>query len=190
MKRELRKGIIKERMSLKPEEVKQKSELIANRLFSLEEFEISKTVMLYLDFRNEVATEAIIQECFSQGKRVLIPITQLEPPKLIPSELKDYPGDLTTGTYGILEPQKDKIRLVEPEEIDLVLVPGVAFDIKGNRLGYGGGFYDRFLNRTKPGTPFIALAFELQVRDEVYPEPHDHPVHYVITEERVIQNQV
>jgi len=105
---------------------------------------------------------------------------------LIPSELKDFPGDLTSGTWGILEPKADRVRPVDPQEIDLVVVPGVSFDPNGNRLGYGGGFYDRFLLRTKPDTTFVALAFELQIRDDVHPEEHDHPVHYVITEDRVM----
>lgn len=186
MKRELRKNILKERMSLTPEEVKSKSNIIAKHLFDMPEFKSSNTIMLYIGFRNEVSTEDIIHKALEAGKRVLIPITDLVNTRLIPSELINYPGDLTTGTYGILEPKAQCVRPVNSQEIDLVLVPGVAFDLTGNRLGYGGGFYDRFLPTTKTDAVFVALAFELQIKEEVYPEPHDYPVPYVITEERVI----
>lgn len=74
-----------------------------------------------------------------------------------------------------------------PPEIDLVVVSGVAFDQKGNRLGYGGGFYDRFLRRLKPGTTMVGLAFELQIKEEVYPEDHDYPIDWVITENRIVK---
>ena len=75
---------------------------------------------------------------------------------------------------------------VEPKEIDLVIVPGVAFDIRGNRLGYGGGFYDRFLPNTRKNTTLVALAYELQVSSDVYRAEHDVPIHILITEERLL----
>lgn len=186
MKKELRKNILKERMSLTSAEVKNRSTVIAQQLFNMAEYQTSQTIMLYLGFRNEVATDEIIHKSLEANKRILIPITDLANTRLIPSELLDYPGDLTTGTYGILEPKAQCVRPVDPQEIDLVLVPGVAFDPQGNRLGYGGGFYDRFLPATKSNAVFIALAYELQIKEEVYPEPHDYPVHYVITEDKII----
>lgn len=185
MKKQLRKDIIAARMAQSPEEIAEKSARIAEKVKSLPEFQKAGLIMFYLDFRNEVATGELISYCLANGKRVVIPITDTKNIRLIPSELKDYPGDLTSGTWGILEPKPECVRPVEPTEIDLVIVPGVSFDVKGNRLGYGGGFYDRFLRQTREDTVFAALAFELQIRDDVYPEEHDYPVHYVITEERL-----
>lgn len=185
-KKELRKNILAARMAQTDAEVAEKSRRIAGKLKSLPEFEQAGLIMFYLDFRKEVQTGDLIAECLAKGKRVVIPITDRANTALIPSELKDFPGDLTSGTWGILEPKSDRVRPVEPGEIEFVVVPGVSFDPKGNRLGYGGGFYDRFLPRTKPGATFAALAFELQIRDDVYPEEHDHPVHYVITEDRIM----
>lgn len=186
-KKELRKEILSKRMAQSGDAITKKSRRIADRLKALPEFQRAGLIMFYLEFRKEVATGDIISECLAAGKRVVIPITDLKNTRLIPSELKDFPGDLTSGTWGILEPKADCVRPVEPGEIDLVVVPGVAFDTKGNRLGYGGGFYDRFLPGTKPETTWVALAFELQIRDNVFPEAHDCRVHYVLTEDRQIK---
>lgn len=187
MKKQLRKQIISERMSQSDEIISEKSARVIEKIKSLEEFQKANLIMLYLDFRKEVATGEFLKYCLDNGKRVLIPITDTKNIKLIPSEVIDFPGDLASGTWGILEPKPECVRPVEPAEIDLVIVPGVSFDIKGNRLGYGGGFYDRFLPQTRPDTIAAALAFEMQIRDDVYPEEHDYPVHYVITEDRLLK---
>jgi 5-formyltetrahydrofolate cyclo-ligase len=186
-KKQLRKEIIAQRMSQPDEAVGAKSRRILDRVRALPEFQKAGLVMFYLDFRKEVATGELIEYCLAHGKRVVIPITDTKNIKLIPSEIKDFPGDLTEGTWGILEPKPDCVRPVAPTEIDFVIVPGVSFDVQGNRLGYGGGFYDRFLRRLRPDASFAALAFELQIRDNVFPEAHDYPMLYVITEERVIK---
>ncbi|SHJ75336.1 5-formyltetrahydrofolate cyclo-ligase [Desulfofundulus thermosubterraneus] len=185
-KGELRKDVLKARGSLSPVEVAEKSKRILTRVLSLEEFHRARTLMAYVDFRNEVQTGALIAESMARGKRVAVPVTDVAGRRLTPSLLLDYPGDLAPGTWGILEPRPECLRPLEPQELDLVVVPGVAFDLKGNRLGYGGGFYDRFLPRTRPDTVWLALAFELQIRPQVYAGPHDCPVHIVVTEERVV----
>lgn len=182
-KNEIRKSTIAERGALPKEVVAEKSNLITAKLVELPEYEQAQTLMVYIDFRNEVQTRNIIQHALSHGKRVTIPVTDVKQKRLTPSLLKHFPGDLTPGTWGILEPKPQSFRPVAPEEIDLVLVPGVAFDVQGNRLGYGGGFYDRFLPRTKPDTIYIALAFELQVKNNVCPGDYDVPMHMLVTEE-------
>lgn len=187
MKKALRKEIIAARMGMPDEVIAEKSARVAEKVKQIPEFEDAGLIMFYLDFRNEVATAELIKYCLEKGKRVVIPITDTKNIRLIPSELKDFPGDLTSGTWGILEPKPDCVRPVEPTEIDFVIVPGVSFDVEGNRLGYGGGFYDRFLRQTRPDTVFAALAFEMQIRGDVCPEEHDYPVHYVVTEDRVVR---
>lgn len=187
MKKQLRKEIIAERMSLTDEVIAKKSASVLAKVKSLPEFLTARLVMFYLDFRKEVATGELIKYCLENGKRVVIPITDTKNIRLIPSELKNFPGDLTSGTWGILEPKPDCVRAVDPAEIDFVIVPGVSFDLNGNRLGYGGGFYDRFLLQTRPGTKRAALAFELQIRDDVHPEEHDLLMDYIVTEDRLIQ---
>lgn len=187
MKKQLRKEIIAARMAQADEAVTEKSTRITEKVIGLPEFRNAGLIMMYLDFRNEVATGGLIRYCLENGKRVVVPVTDTKNIRLIPSEVLNFPDDLTAGTWGILEPKAGCLRPVDPSEIDLVIVPGVSFDKRGNRLGYGGGFYDRFLRLTGEDTVFVALAFELQVREDVYPEEHDYPVHYVITENRVIK---
>jgi len=186
-KGELRKDVLRARVALAHAEVAAKSGLIMERLFELKEYGRSSTMMVYVDFRNEAQTGEIVRRAMAAGKRVAVPVTDIAGKKLTPSLLLDYPGDLTPGAWGILEPKQECLRPLAPGELDLVVVPGVAFDAAGNRLGYGGGFYDRFLPRTRPDTVFIALAFELQVRPVVFPGCHDVPMHVLVTEDRLIR---
>ncbi len=185
-KNELRKSVITARNRLAAEKIKDNSDAAAGRFLKLGEYLRANTVMAYVDFRNEVQTETIIRDALNRGKRVVVPITDVTNKKLTPSQLLNFPGDLAPGAWGILEPRPECVRPVHPAEIDLVIVPGVAFDTAGNRLGYGGGFYDRFLLNTKPDCLYAALAFEMQIRPNVYPGEHDLPVHLLITEKRVL----
>lgn len=186
-KTETRLKALKNRMALAPGQVAEKSSRILKRLLELEEYRQALTIMTYLSVRKEVCTCNLVKVAMSEGKRVAVPVTDIVNRRLTPSELLDYPGDLHPGPWNIPEPKPECIRPVEAEELDLVIVPGVAFDEKCNRLGYGGGFYDRFLGRTKPGAFYIGLAFEQQVLPNVYPGQHDVPMHLVITEERLIK---
>ena len=167
-------------------EALEKSLLIGQRLFKLKEFLQGSTVMAYADFRNEVATGPIITKAMEMGKRVALPLTVPNRREIIPSLILNYPGDLRPGNWGIPEPGPGLLRPLSPEEIDVVLVPGVAFDPAGNRLGYGGGYYDRFLPRLGRRAVFVALAFELQILEHIKPGRYDRAVHYIITEERLI----
>ncbi|MDW7672979.1 MAG: 5-formyltetrahydrofolate cyclo-ligase [Bacillota bacterium] len=186
IKKELRQQILKQRQSLSAQEVREKSEAIYNQLLNLKYFQQASAIMVYVDFRNEVQTQSIIREILSQGKRAIIPVCQQEGWKLIPSEVYNFPEDLEPGTWGILEPKPGRLRPIEPTEIDLVLIPGVAFDQEGNRLGYGAGYYDRFLAKVSSETVFIALAFDLQVVSNTFPSEHDIPVHFILTETGLI----
>ncbi|MCL6612701.1 MAG: 5-formyltetrahydrofolate cyclo-ligase [Peptococcaceae bacterium] len=183
---EIRQGVLKARMALSPDLVKEKSRIIVDRILSSPFYLKAQSLMVYVDFRNEVQTGSLIARALEEGKKVCVPITDVKGKKLTPSRLLAYPDELAPGAWGILEPGPGFVRPVDPGDMDLVVVPGVAFDPGGNRLGYGGGFYDRFLPRTRPGTVFVAPAFEVQVVEDVFPGPHDVPVHIVVTETRII----
>lgn len=183
---EIRQYALKSRMSLSPDWVEDKSKIIMEKIIASEAYQKSRHIMAYMDFRNEVRTGRLIAHALSHGKRVSVPITDIKGKKLTPSELLDYPGDLEPGAWGILEPKKSLVRPVDPGDLDMVLIPGVAYDAGGNRLGYGGGFYDRFLPGTSPETVYLAPAFEVQMVDNVLPGPLDVPVHLIVTEKRVI----
>lgn len=186
-KRALRNEILSKRKALSKEEVNKKSSAISNLLFSTEQYKKSKYIMCYIDFRNEVRTEEIIRMALNEDKNIIIPISIVETKQLVLSQLLDYDKELESGTYGILEPKKEFIREVNPELIDLVLMPGVAFDRRGYRIGYGGGYYDRFLTRIDDSVPKIALAFDLQLVPHVRKGRYDIPVDYIITEKEIIK---
>ena len=187
-KKELRKKILALRNTLPLEERGKKSKSIHSRLFSLPEFVTAKTLAFYVSFKSEVLTGTMIREALSLGKAVVVPITDLANRRLKLSRIVDYTADLAPGTWGILEPKPDRIKLISLNEVDLIITPGAAFDQKGYRIGYGGGFYDSLLKSVQERRPSVALAFELQMVEEVPVESgHDEPVEIIITEERVIR---
>jgi len=185
-KREIRKETLKARLALSAQEVARRSAIILARLQTLEEYRRAVFLMTYVDIRNEVQTDGLIQASLALGKQVAVPLTDVPARKLKPSLLLNFPEDLAPGPWGILEPAAGCFRPVEIQKIDLVIVPGVAFDERGNRVGYGGGFYDRFLPQTRPDTFWVAPAYELQIKPEIRPGPDDCPVHCLVTEKRVI----
>ncbi|MCG0278765.1 MAG: 5-formyltetrahydrofolate cyclo-ligase [Thermanaeromonas sp.] len=187
MKAYLRKEVLARRNALSEGERNKKNKAIHRRLLSLSAWEEANFLMIYVSFGSEVSTDYLIKKALAQGKKVAVPYCLREERKLMASVIYDYPGDLIPRTWGILEPRPEALRPVEPGLIDLCLVPGVAFDIYGNRLGYGAGYYDRFLPRLRPDAYKIALAFEVQIVDTVFPTPQDVPVDLIITEARMIR---
>lgn len=162
------------------------SRRIAARLFDLPEFGGAETVMLYLDVRDEVRTRWLLPQLFDQGKTVVVPFCQGRELNLFRLEGLD---ELETGAFGILEPRLGLRSLPEKlataEQLDAVVVPGVAFDRRGARLGYGRGFYDRLLPRVRPDVALIGLAFECQMFAELPAAEHDVFMDRVITEAAV-----
>ena len=183
-KKKIRKQTLDARMTLSPAEVSLKSSLITEKIISLEEYRRANVIMTYLDFRNEVKTGELIQRTMKMGKKIAVPATDKEKVRLIPSLLMAFPDDLSPGAWGILEPAPGCLRPVKLDEIEIVIVPGVAFDEKGNRIGYGMGFFDRFLMQINAFS--IAPVFEIQIRPAFSPKAHDHPMDCLVTEERII----
>ncbi|HOP69302.1 MAG TPA: 5-formyltetrahydrofolate cyclo-ligase [Bacillota bacterium] len=186
-KRELRKQIFQRRDRLSGEEIREYSRQIARRLYGLPEYRESRVIMFFLSFRSEVDTRSMVEESLARGKEVLVPKALPDSRELIASRLLDCREDLAPGAYGIPEPKESALRVVDPLQIDLLIVPGVAFSEDGRRLGYGGGYYDRFFGRLRPEVPLLALAFELQIVPEVPVQPWDRPVDLIVTEKRVIR---
>ena len=185
-KKELRKKIINERDQLTERDIAEKSRLISEKLFSLQAYRNAETIMYFISFGTEVDTRPMVEETIRQGKVALAPKPRPEERKMIPSRILDWDNDFIPGAYNIPEPKEEALRPYNPDQIDLLIVPGVAFDLKGNRLGYGGGYYDRFFALLKPGTPLVALVFELQVVPEVPVEEWDRRVDVIVTEKRII----
>lgn len=162
------------------------SRRILETFASLPQYRAARTVAFYVDFGDEVRTRPLIVEALAEGKTVVCPHCQ--PERLVLYRLESM-EELAPGTWGILEPNADvrsvPDRRVEIGAIDLVMVPGVAFDAKGGRLGYGRGYYDKLLAPAEEHTYLAAVAFECQVFPEVPTTPHDVRMHAVITEAAV-----
>ncbi len=189
-KKLLRKEVLSRRDTLTWEEVREHSRVIAGRLVSLSEFIRAGTVMYFLNFGKEVQTLEMVPATLALGKRVVAPKTVHKERRMILSEIIDTENDLAPGLWNIPEPKPDRIRPVDATQIDFVLVPGVAFDESGNRMGYGGGYYDRFFNELRPGVPLVAVTFELQVLPAVPVAAWDRRVDLILTEKRVIDCRV
>lgn len=187
MKKHLRNEVIKRRNSLSPIQVADKSEVIINRLLVLDEYHKARSIMVYLDCRSEVRTGDLVKKAMADGKTVAVPVIDTAKRLLTPSLIVNFPGDLHPGPWGIPEPRPEVMRPVDPAGLDIIITPGAAFDISGYRIGYGHGYYDRFLRLTGEGTTYIGLAYDFQVLPDIFPEPHDIPVHIVLTEDRLIK---
>jgi 5-formyltetrahydrofolate cyclo-ligase len=160
--------------------------IIEDRLFEFANFLESKIVMLYVNAENEVPTTNIIKRAYEFNKIVVLPAFDT-----VKSTMKlmkvDHPDkDLITGPRGILEPDRSKCKPVPLDSIDIAIVPGIAMDEKGGRIGSGDGYYDRIIPDLPMTTRKVGLVFEGQLVPQVPMESHDKHVDIIITEKRVI----
>ena len=183
---DLRKNILSLRDQLPPNEQALKSRAIADRLWKIPALADSATLLIYVNFRSEVETIPLINTCLKKGLRVCVPLTITAEHRLLAYEITDLERDLAKGYCGIPEPDPQRLTLVEPNTIDTVIIPGSVFDQQGGRLGYGGGYYDRFLQYSADKALRVGVAFDLQLIDEVPTEPHDQNLNYLITETKTI----
>jgi 5-formyltetrahydrofolate cyclo-ligase len=181
-KRALRRRVLAERDALPPGDRAERSAAIVARLLDLPEVTHARTVMAFWSFGSEVETRGLIARLDRDGKLVALPRTYER--ELV--AVRYAPGDPVTPTsFGAMEPASG--RPLDPAEIDLVVAPGVAFDRTGRRLGYGAGFYDRFLGRRRPDATTVAPAFAVQVVDDVPSGRGDRRVDAIVTEDEVIR---
>lgn len=183
-KSDLRTLFKKQRNNLTKEQISLKSQSISTMLFSLSDYINANIVLIYVSCKNEVDTFRIIEKCFEDKKKVAVP-------KIIKNEMYffyiDNIGQLAPGYFGILEPTtmaKYMYNEVTRASSQLLLMPGLVFDIKKNRLGYGGGFYDRFLQKNNIDNK-IALAYDFQVISKQLPcDDYDIKPDKIITESK------
>ncbi|MDP2156411.1 MAG: 5-formyltetrahydrofolate cyclo-ligase [Nitrospirota bacterium] len=181
----LRKAILAKRDSIPPVVKKSKDKEIEERLFLLTEFKTAKTIFFFASFRSEVDTFGMIRMSLEAGKRVLLPRVQGQDIGLY--EIKGL-DELVPGYMKIPEPSVlTDDRKVTINDVDAIIIPGAAYDEAGNRIGYGGGFYDRLLAQIQRPVPVIAPTYEEQVIDSVPAEPHDRKVSIIITDSREIR---
>ena len=182
IKSDIRKTILEKLKAQREEDRRQGSLALKEKLFNLGEFKKAKNILLYAGKYYEVDTIPIIKEALKKGKRIFLPVTDVKRKRLIISEISDIKKDTELGPLGIYQPKRACKRLLRPQKLDFLVLPGIAFDKKGNRLGHGAGYYDRFLKSIPHNTPKVCLAFDFQVQDEDIPTlSHDVPVTKVIT---------
>ena len=180
-KKDLRERILTLLRNQKEEERLKKSSIILKKLFKLKAFKKAKTVLFYASFDGEVHTIEMIKKAQQLGKKIGLPkVNSLS--RLVPVLVEDMEKDLKKGRYGILEPKKLRGKKLDLKDIDMVIVPGVVFDKRKNRLGRGGGYYDRFLKKLPSSIPTVALAFDFQIIDHLpHQERRDVSVSYVLS---------
>jgi 5-formyltetrahydrofolate cyclo-ligase len=181
-KRALRRAVLAERDAVPAADRSARSRAIGDRLLAMRETAAARTVLAFWSFGSEVETAPLLERLLAGGKTVALP--RIEGSELIPVVYTpDAP--MTQTSFGAREPASG--RVLGLSELDLVVVPGVAFDRSCRRVGYGGGFYDRLLGGTRPETPAIAIAFALQVVEEVPNGPIDRRIDAVVTELEVVR---
>lgn len=182
LKKSIRNEVLKKRDVIPLPVKNAKDRAIKDRLLGMPEFKNASRVLFYASFRTETGTTGIIREALLTGKKVMLPRVNADTLKIY--EIKGM-EELSPGYMGIPEPPVSELRGLE--DVDIVVVPGVAFDTSGYRLGYGKGYYDRMLSAAEKRCPVWALAYEEQVVESIPHEAHDVRVDIIITDKRIIE---
>lgn len=168
-----------------PAERETKSRAISERLKETEAYKTADTILFFASFRDEVATPGMMQSAIDAGKRVLLPKVDIGHDRLLIYRIESL-NEVSPGYMGIREPAHDESRLMDINDVEMVIMPGVGFDAEGNRLGYGKGYYDKLIAGASKKIPLVAIAFEAQMCESIPAEAHDVAVSAVVTEDRII----
>ena len=176
-KRELRKEILAIRAGMQEKEVRERSRIICNNLRRRKEYENAEELCLYMPIKNEVDVTLLLEAAEKEGKGIWLP-------RVIESEMEFFRYGsgvgLVKGSFNIMEPDSDEILI--PNEKTLIIMPGAVFSFKRERIGYGGGFYDRFLEK-HPACMTAAVCYSFQILNEIPSEKHDIKPDIIISEE-------
>lgn len=177
----LRAEVLRKRDSISPSMRAELSRQIVDHAINWIEANRADAVLIYLSMRSEVETGGLLDYLLTQNKIALAPVMRMKQRDLTPYRIIDSKKDLVLHPYGMHQPNKETCPFFPLNQIDLIFVPGVAFDPKGYRIGYGAGFYDRFLPQC-PQAVWIGLAYEVQIVTDTFPQSWDIPLHQVLTE--------
>jgi 5-formyltetrahydrofolate cyclo-ligase len=188
LKQTLRQRIIAAREKLSASERLRLSRAVIQSVCELTAYRQAHTVLGYLNFGSELASELWVQRAFADGKRVLLPRVNRASKHLDLYQVRDLQQDVAPGFLGIREPVAERcVKEDAPGAVDFILLPGVAFTPEGARLGYGGGYYDKLLEHMPHQPTLVAGAFELQVVQEIPQEITDRKVEWLVTEDGAIR---
>ena len=184
---ELRKKKLQSRDDISEKIREEKSLIIQKKLLELDIIKKAKNIFIYVSFRSEVKTLYAIKKLFIENKTISVPLTHVEQKRMDAVHIDNLKYDLKPGYCGILEPTEERAagHIFPPERIDVVVIPGSVFDMRGGRFGYGGGYYDRFLEKI-PKAKRIGLAFDLQIVQEVPLQSHDEILDCILSEKRTV----
>ncbi|MBR7149119.1 MAG: 5-formyltetrahydrofolate cyclo-ligase [Firmicutes bacterium] len=184
----LRKQMLQLRSQLKPKYLENSSKRMGGQIAALSAFRDAELVMLYHSFKNEAGTLPLIQYCLNTNKKVALPLVVKTEDSVLELRAYQIPGldALKPGSMGIMEPDPLLCEPVDPAMIDLIVVPGIAFDSTGGRIGYGKGCYDRFLPLLLDDVPIIGLAYDFQVLPRVPQEKTDVRMDAIVTEKGIL----
>ena len=185
-KQDIRDDVANKMATLSTDEIDQQRQAIENRLFEFANFLESRIVLLYTPTRNEVDTMEIIRRSFMYGKIIVLPAFDSSSHTVQLHKVDDLDKDLVQGPRGNLEPNPKRCKSVPIDCLDIAIVPGLAMDEKGGRIGQGNGYYDRLMPELPITTRKVGLVYEQQIVPLVPLESHDKYVDIVITQDRVI----
>lgn len=180
-KQKVRREILKKLKAQKEETRIEKSRQIEEKLFNLPVFEQAQIIMFYVSTKSEVDTSNMIKKAIKAGKKIVVPVISHNKADMAVSLVSGRKLELEIGPYGIKQPKAKYLKPISPQQLDLMVVPGVAFDACGRRLGRGKGYYDRFLETKSNKTHTLGLAFKFQIVSDLPYSWHDHPVDQVIS---------
>jgi len=187
-KKALRKEILTKRKNIDTAEKEKMDKEILDRFFESKYYKEAENIFIYISYDSEIDTSEIIDKAFKDGKKIYVPRTEFETRLMDAVEITSF-DNLIKSSYGILEPSIEDSH-INPNELDLIVVPGVAFDRNGGRMGYGAGFYDRYFKKINKDNikriVKLALAYDFQVLEEVPMNVQDVPVDFIITEKEFI----
>ncbi|MBW8079410.1 MAG: 5-formyltetrahydrofolate cyclo-ligase [Gallionella sp.] len=184
----LRKQVLAQREALSADERAAISRLITEHILAMPEYQNATTVLGYMHFGSEFISELWVRQALADGKRLVLPRVNRHANELDLYRVDDLASQLAAGSWGIAEPLVERCeRLIDLNEVEFALLPGVAFARNGARLGYGGGYYDKLLARINPHPVRVAAAFALQVVQNVPQETTDVEVEWLVTERETIR---
>jgi 5-formyltetrahydrofolate cyclo-ligase len=184
---DLRQEKLALRDALSEEIRRTKSNEMVQNLEAVSCYRRAESILYFVNFRSEIITASAIQHGLDRGVLVSLPLTVTKPPSLIIYKITSLRDDLQLGYCDIPEPDPKKCQKIDPAKLDIVIVPGSVFDQRGGRMGYGGGYYDRFLADFAPQATRIGVCFELQMAEKIPLQPHDQLLDFIVTEDCVYE---
>jgi 5-formyltetrahydrofolate cyclo-ligase len=185
-KRRMRRSLLAVRRGLSEGERLARSRRVWERVATLACYQRARMVLAYMAFDGEVLTDGLIRQATSSGKQIVLPLVQADRQSMALYVIDDLERGMAPGYRGILEPSPHSTRAVAPENLNVAFVPGIAFDLRGGRLGYGVGFYDRLLSQLPRDIPTVGLAFDFQIIPRLPLQPHDIMLEAIVTDSRAI----